>query len=56
MIKLLLIIKNNLFSMKIQPTIPPPKNETKKCKCDKNCGRCKVTKEVELQTLTQPTK
>jgi hypothetical protein len=41
--------------MKIQPTTPP-KNETKKCKCDKDCGRCKATKEIELLTLNQISK
>ena len=48
-IKHLLIIKNTLFSMKTQ--LLPPKNDPKKCKCDKDCVHCKITQGANLQNL-----
>lgn len=31
--------------------LPPPKTDSKKCKCDKDCIRCKEIKEADLQNL-----
>ena len=35
--------------MKIQLLLP--KKDPKKCECDKDCLRCKVAKEINLQNL-----
>ena len=47
--------KNNLSTMKIQLT-SLPKDEPKKCKCDKDCGRCKAKKEAILHPSNQHAK